>query len=466
MNGTSGTMGKAGAVGGALLVAFLLLPALAGSASAASAPPAASPQPTQWAFGGQGWSDGIVSISGLNATWNATIGVAVIFTATPTAPGITELEEQRTVLVAFSLTASYGNLSGSYSFKGLEIDSAYANVTNGSTVYVGGVPVAALGILNASLSAKASLAESFAASEGSLHVSANVNVQGRANASIAFAPSLGLIPLNLTGVSAWNSTSYATTGGGWNITYNYQVQAPNGTTDKGMGGGNGSWALAGDVNLTGETFTAGVPHFHDHHARTGIALLLQGPADLYAGFIFVPHAFDFFGGAAHAYDSVAPGNATISSESLFVTGGQVGPSSFSAGEMTYGGVYSAPAAIVSGSSAAHPAVVSADPGATVVAQPETPQQAQSQATCFQTGCPTSPSWLSGLLAVGVVAGVVAVSIGAVAWIGSSRRKSRQQTQGGNGSQQTYSIPPGAAAPLPPSAVGSPPTGPNESNGRL
>jgi hypothetical protein len=446
-------------ISGALLVALFLSPVLAGSAVAAPTPASAT---AQWAYGGQDSSNGNFVSGNGSVSWNATFGLVVIFTATATGAGITELEEQRTVMVAVSISGSSGNLSASYNLKAVETDTAYANVTNASTVYVLGVPVAALGVLNASIAAQASLTESAAVSVGSLQASASLDVAASAFGSVSFSPSLGLIPLNLTGVSAWNSTATANPAAAWNLSYGWQVHDLNGSVRSGTGGNNGSWNASGPVYLSGHAVSVGIPRFHDGRTRTGVVLALVGPADLYDGFIFVPHGFDLFGGAAQSFDTDSMGNATISGETVFVTEGAVGPGSVSAAEATYGATYVAPTAFPGAPHAAVPAA-SSSPGTTVTAQPESVSSAQSQAACFQSGCASSAPWFSGLVAVAVIAlavGAVAGTAGVIEWRAYARRKSRQQLVGGYGAQLNASnVPPGAAVPPTPEAPGNPPSGP-------
>ena len=91
------------ATGLVLLFAFVAIPALSGAASAAPVTGAASADPaTQWAYGGQGWSNNTLQFGNVTITWDAAFGWTVVFTVTPTTPGTWMLEEQRTVGITIS----------------------------------------------------------------------------------------------------------------------------------------------------------------------------------------------------------------------------------------------------------------------------------------------------------------------------------------------------------------------------
>src|SRR5271170_2289936 len=147
-----GTKGWLLVLGVTALLALAVGPALAGTASAAPVQPAFISPATQWAYGGQGSVTGTVTSGANTLTWNATFGWTVIYTATNTSASTVELEEQRTVGIQVTSTLTGPNVTATYTYLGTEVDTAFVNLTNESTVYVAGVPVAALGINNESVS--------------------------------------------------------------------------------------------------------------------------------------------------------------------------------------------------------------------------------------------------------------------------------------------------------------------------
>src|SRR5271157_2742885 len=331
---SEGNMAKIGgtklwvaATGVVLLLAFVAIPALSGSASAAPVMSTASNDTaTQWAYGGQGSSVNSLTFGNVTITWNATFGWTVVFTVTPMTPGTWMLEEQRTVGITISESYSGPVLQASYNYHGQEVDVAFANLTNQSVVYVNGQAVPALGIDNASASVSGSISEAVSKTIHGLTSSASLEVTGIAQASTSFSPSLGLIPLNLTGIDQWNSTATGTPSASWNVSYTWTDKGFNGTTGSGSGSKAGSLSGSGPVNLTGYKLKIAPPVFSDKKPRTAVVLIVQGVFDNYDGFIFVPRAFDLFGIAAHDYDSTSLGSAAISAETLYVSSGPGGTS--------------------------------------------------------------------------------------------------------------------------------------------
>ena len=332
-----GTKGWLLVTGIAVLMALAVGPALAGTASATPIQAASASPATQWAYGGQGSATGTVTSGPNTLTWNATFGWTVIYTATNTSNSTVELEEQRTVGITITTTLTGPNLTATYTYHGTEADTGFVNLTNQSTVYVNGQPVPALGIDNASVSVQAAVDQSLLIDNHEHSHSAWFNVSGEAQASVQFAPSLGLIPLNLSGVDEWNSSAVATPQASWNISYAWADLGWNGTTRSGSGSFTGSWTVSGPVTVTG--YKVNLDHvFDDHKPRTAIVLIVQGPVDAYDGFILVPHNFDLFGGGAQPYDADSLGSASVgtgSSQTLFVSNGARGPE-VTAAQTTFG----------------------------------------------------------------------------------------------------------------------------------
>jgi hypothetical protein len=459
-----GTKGTWVAAGIAVLFALALVPALTGAASAAS--PSATPASatTQWAYGGVGNSTGTLQIDASTITWNASFGWTVVFTATNTSATTVQLEEQRTVGIDLTTSLNAPNLSATYTYHGTESDLAFVNLTDAATVYVNDVPVPALGVDNESLHVSAAIEQSIqVAAHGHSH-GGWLNVSGAAQGKVSFAPALGLIPLDLSGVQMWNSSATSSPSVSWNLNYAWADLGWNGTTHSGTGTASGSWNATGPVNVTGLKVTVIHP-FSDHQVRTGVVLIVQGPVDAYDGYLLIPRAFDLFGGAAHPFDAVAFGSASVGSgqgETLYVSPGVRGPV-VSAADSTFGATPGASSAMAQPTSGPSPAVGSG-PGATVQGQPMSVAQAQAESACLTNGCGGAASAAtSSLLGIAVVALAVVAVVGTVAvieWRSYARRRNQKGLVGGYGERWTNGVPPASAQPpSPPSGEPVAPGGP-------
>jgi hypothetical protein len=455
-----GTKSWVVAAGVALLMAFVVVPALSGAASATpttSATPAASD--AQWAYGGEGWSNNTIVLGNATITWDAMFGWTVVFTATATAPNVTMLEEQRTVGVTIAATFTNPVRTVDYHYHAQEVDVAFANLTNQSTVYVSDVAVPAIGILNASASIQGLINESISETVHGLTRSASLNVAGSAQGSVSFSPSLGLIPLNLTGVKMWNSTATADPSATWQLGWNWNDQGFNGTTGSGSGSKNGSLSATGPVTLTGVSVLPLHP-FADHMVRVGVMLIVQGPFDCYDGFILVPHDFDLFGGAPQGYASVGFGSATISAETLYLSSGAHGLA-VTAADTTFGSNDQSVNAQATPTTGLAPAATSS-PGATVEGQPMTVAQANSEAYGLTHPAGSAPAAASGALLAALIVGALVVvvgTIGVIEWRSYARRKSQKQLVGGYGESWPNGVPPAEALPPSPQGPAGPANGP-------
>lgn len=442
------------AVGVVLLLALAIVPAVSGAispatgsdvaaaptANACSSPtghsggPPTEPADTQWSYGGQGWSNWSFSSHHVSISYNSSFGWTVVFTVlSNSVTGVTMFEEQRTLGMTVWANVTTPNVTANYLYHSYENDAAFANVTNTSTVYVSGSPVAALGLLNASVAACSTIHQAIRVANQTVTRTGFLNVTGMAEASVSFSPSLGLIPLNLSGVYEWNSSSTATAAASWNVSYAYQQL--NGAS--GSGSKVGSLSGTAPVNLTGVRFP--VRHsFKDHKSRIGVVLIVQGPFNCYDGFILIPRGFDFFGTTPHGYDPYAFGSAGISSEDLYVSPGP-GGIAVSAADQSFAAVntgvngFAGPA----GTTLVAPAAPSS-PGTTVEGQPISLREAAA----IDQALAQSPSLSNGptqgheaallgshgemiLLVAGAVVAAVVGTVVALAWAPSSRRRSSE-----------------------------------------
>ncbi|MGI0156179.1 MAG: hypothetical protein ACREDE_08655, partial [Thermoplasmata archaeon] len=321
-NGTKGWLVLASV---AVLMTLAVVPAVAGAADASPALLTAADSPAgQWAYGGTGWSNDTLIIGNADLTWNASFGWTVIFNETSTSATTFEIEEQRTVGIDLRATYSSPTVRATYSYLGHEVDVAFANLTDAATTYVSGLPVASLGVDNDSTSIAGAIAEAIAVTKDGSTKSASLEVAGSARSSAQFTPALGLVPLNLSGVTMWNASSTVHPEGAWNISWTWANNGFNGETGSGTQSANGTAGVAGPVTLTGYALSkryaipTGPPGPTKSHA---IVLLVSGPLGAYDAFVLVPPSFDLFGSEAHGYDADAFGSATISAETLYVSPG-------------------------------------------------------------------------------------------------------------------------------------------------
>jgi hypothetical protein len=263
----------------------------------------------------------------------------------------------------------------------------------------------------------------------------------------------------------WNSSSTASPSVSWTINYAWADLGWNGTTRSGAGSLAGNWSAQGPVSVTGLKVTVVHP-FSDHRARTGVLLIVQGPVDAYDGYLLIPHAFDLFGGAAHPFDSVSFGSASVGSgqgETLYVTQGARGPV-IGAADSDFGATPWASSALAPPTSGPSPTVDSS-PAATVQGQPMSVAAAQAESACLTNGCGGSASAVpSALLGIAVIALAVVAVVGTVSvieWRSYVRRRNQKSLVGGYGESWTNGVPPAPAqSPSPPaSAPRAPEEGP-------
>jgi hypothetical protein len=441
-----GRNGRLAAVAAVALLALAVVPALAVSASASATPSAANPAiltSREWAYGGEGWSAGGITLGHESLTWNATAGAVVIYNATNTSATTTEITATRTMMERLTATFTAPNVSWTYQFKVLEVDHAYANLTDLANVTLANLSVVpALGLLNAEIHGNVTLAASLVGHTPNGSVSDYLNVSGWANAQVSFTPALGLVPLNLTGVTSWTAAANATGSAAWNLTWSFVNHDWNGTSASASSYISGTWSTATEVVLFGHV--AGTyAKWVDHRLRTALALGLTGPFDLYAGVFLVPHGFDLFQGGAKAYASSGLGTTVQTSEFVFVSDGpkHLYAASFTAANFTAG--TSTPAGFTVGGGDAPAVTPAASSGPTVWEQPESPSAAQSQANCFATGCPAGSNPFGGLLLPLAIAGL---AIAVIAGVALSRRS---RGPGGKASDTPLSSTPTSMGPTPP-----------------
>ncbi len=458
MKGLGGTKSWVVTIGVALLLAFVAVPALSGAANATPGPRGASPITHQlpWAYCGNQTRNNTLTFGNASLSWNATFALCTIFHATNTTPGVQMLEVNRTLGVSISATYSGPAQTMTYHYRAVEIDVAFANVTNDSTVNAAGQPVRALGLLNASTFDQSSQEQTLSRTVGGATASSSLSVNGRSNASVAFSPGLGLIPLSLTNVTHWNSTSVASVSAAWQVDWTWSHTTLNGTTATASRSHSGNLSGTLPVRLTGFIAPANPHPFSDQVPRVGIVLVLQGPFDLRDGFVLVPHDFDMFGGASPVFAANEMGSATMNpGETLYFSRGPGGPrlgaaaSSFGAddafvnqGMMGYQGGFE--------TSGASPAALGMNPTGMVEAQPLSVAQAQAESNQIAGPSAFGVTSHTGVRAVLVdllvAAAAVVVVLGVVGWRSYARRRAASRAANPTVGYDPNGIPPAVIAP--------------------
>ena len=449
-----------------VVVLAMVLPALAATAQGspvAAAGPASASATQQWAYGGAKWVN--VSLQLGNASYSAHtfFGWQVIFTATNTTTGTVALEAQRTM--AASLFASYcapnctkPTSAGNLSIRGNESDTGFANLTALSQVYENGTATPALGIDNASSQGTANLNESYSLTVGARTASGHLTVTGSSHGSVAFQPSLGLVPWNVGPNVTWNSSAAYAASGAWSFAYQYGATSLLGASVSGSGSPNGTVSGTGSVTLVGAEL--GTITLANGRTVPVIAVAVTGPFDDVDGFLLVPHGFEIFGVGHHDWDGHSFGAEQVSTSRLDIALDATGHRfQVVASATSYAGTDSS---LLSGRTVAStgPAPPNPPGGTVVQGQPETVADAQHSSTCLTTNCAGTTSAAGSILPfllVGLVAVVVVGTVGIVEYRSWSRRKSGGGQLVGGYSQQvpaSADLPPPPAGPSPP----APPSG--------
>ncbi|HKS59359.1 MAG TPA: hypothetical protein VJS68_01110, partial [Thermoplasmata archaeon] len=251
----------------ASLLVLLALPVLSAPAAAAPATPmapsASVSAASQWAYGGQQWTNVTVTTNNVTYQLSAYFGWAVVFTQTNTSATTVMLEAQRTMGAHLDASLCAPNcqnpvLNGSVHMKGYEQQTAFANFTLLGTVYVNGSATAALGLINTSAYVRGALNESYFVTltnhTFSATASAALHVTEHASASVAFTPALGLVPFNLTRGETWNSSASYVASGLWAAAFSWTKTSFLGVTTTGSGNPSGTANATGTLQLYGQDF--------------------------------------------------------------------------------------------------------------------------------------------------------------------------------------------------------------------
>ncbi len=463
MEGIGRTMGTWAVIGVAVL-AMLVLPGLASTASASPVPLGSSTS-QQWAYGAQKWlNESFTTPNGTYAS-EAFFGWQVVYTATNTSATTVMLEAQRTMAGSFTAqlcapTCANATAQGTLSIAGHETDAGFVNLTTVASVYQNGSAVPAVGLLNAHSESVGNISEALQYSYQGIGTtwaaSQSLYVSGSAHAQVNFTTALGLVPYNLTVGQGWNSSAAFTAAGAWAINATWARTTVFGQHLSGAPSASSTLTASGTVALWGSDI--GSITLANGQTVPVIVLAWTGPFDDLDGVILVPHAYDLFGAGEATYSSDALGAQTVATANvdLYVDDHHhlhvvAAAASYLAADDTLA-TQSTPAAAPAPAASASPT--------TVQAQPESVAMAQQSAGCLLGNCGSAPGGASaglGPLGVAVLVGlVVAVVVGSVSVI-EYRVWARKRAQLGITGTPS---PLRAMPPPPPGAVfGAPPTAP-------
>lgn len=424
----------------AVLMVFAFLPGASGTSTGAS--PASSSAGT-WAYGEvrtiavhpllttDGWQyEGTVTI-GYSVVLNQTNGTA--------GPGTFGLSVARTEGVSIALDfcrpscaapLAYANLS----MRAWERSDSLANLTTNGTVNESGAPVPAIALIDASSATRANVTETTfsairaSASSPVVDRSKYLSAAFASDASVAFTPALGLVPLNVLGLNPssanWTASSAFNATGSVRSTYYYAFHGPIvGNLTEGPTTVVGTFPASGNVSIAGSFASPSGISFGGVGTFPALRLSVNGPFLLQDGIVLVPSSADLFAAASHPW---AANQATTATAQLatfdlapYLDGhlGLVATSRSYALTSANPGEITGPATANATAIAAEVEPLASNPVAamTLQAQPIPVGTAESNSQCLVTGagCSISSQLPRALFATALVAGVV---VGAVALI--------------------------------------------------
>jgi hypothetical protein len=429
------------------VLAALVIPAFAPGATAAPLTAATAGSPQQWAYGGQRWANTSVSFGNGTFTSRAYFGEQVVITETNTSATTRELEGVRTIGVSYfaqfcAPDCTSPTFSANLSLQAWQQLSAFVNLTTNATVYeVSSGPngtvmtgVAALGIENASSSARGQLNESYSIVRGShAGMKGSLDVNRRASMGVTFSPALGIVPWNVSSGQSWNSTSAFAAQGGRNDSYSFMDDL-RGVTTTSFATTSGSVSRSGTESLRGKDL--GNVTLNNGATPTVIVLGYSGPFVFGDGVFLTTAEADLFGGAGagwsvHAYANAQAGTSAVD----IVVHRSAHTANLAAASDTTGlGSSSLGSATVQGSTGL--SVGSAPPPSaneSTQAQPESPQQAEQASQCLMGGCTTTSASnaFGSIVVLVVVAVAIVAAIGGVVLVLTRRPRRPSAVPGGS-----------------------------------
>jgi hypothetical protein len=309
----------------ALLVVLSAVPVV--SAAPVPARPENAPLPNaSWAFG----ANRTVTSSGHSAnglstfTQSATFNWSTVVNQTNTSSTTFEVQVTRTAWG--TMTANYcrpdctdATATANLSVRLWVREVGFANLTSTGTVSAASGPVAAWALEDSAFSIAGNLTQSVRETTSAsattavpvLHTrtaSSNLFVAVTGHASLAFAPALGLFPLDLS-AGSWNSTSVYQVTGGWTTNDQYTQTTFAGATKTITGSSPGSvTSRTGIITLQGTTL--GGLTLSTGAATTAVQVHVSHPFVLWDGLVVVPAGSDLMQAAAPTAAVGAPTSTT------------------------------------------------------------------------------------------------------------------------------------------------------------
>lgn len=312
----------------ALALAILIVVPTAAAAlngSPARSPALAVVSSDSWAFGTERWFNLTQATPMGTHTVQAWMSWYTINNRTNVSADVTAWTIERTVASSFSSTycspdCTTPTLKVDLNHTAYEHATGFVNMTRAAVVYENGTGVAAFGLLNASASADARLTSHatvwVTTAQGVRNVSESFAAYGSANASLAFTPALGLIPISLSAGVSWNATSAYVGGGDWSAVWNYTKTNASGSTITASGSPSGSLNVTGNLSVEGAVVATHV--LPNGTVLPAISLEFSGDFGALDGLILLPHAFDFFGYGPRSWDGYRLGFAHMETTRLAI----------------------------------------------------------------------------------------------------------------------------------------------------
>jgi hypothetical protein len=310
-----------------------------------------------------------------------------------------------------------------------EITNAWANFTTNGTVNENGTTVPAIALMNVNSSVQANLTErTFSALRATpfgpvLDRSKYFTVAASTQATIDFTPALGVMPLNLLGLTPssanWTSESAFSATGSIRAVYFWAFHGPLvGNVSAGPTLYADTFAPKGNVTLSGGfASSAGIP-LPGVGTFPAIRLSVGGPFTLGEGPILMLGTAFFVGGASNPWATNQASDTTASIAAIDAKPYYDGRFGLAATSRTYSVSSANPANLSqpqsngSGSTSMARSPLGTE---TLQGEPESVADVQSNTQCLTTGhgCPTSGGSLRALLAPALAAVVVAGAVGLI-----------------------------------------------------
>jgi hypothetical protein len=414
----------------AVAVALLML---AGTIAAApvgnTATPAGGALSAQWAYDVQKNVTFNVTNNGTTYDVSGSLAYAVVFTQTNTSATTFQLEVQRTIGFALTATFSTTGVVATLSSQGVENITGFANFTTTGTVYVGGVAVPAIAVVDQSHTSTASLKQSSSITLGRHTASGTLTATLDSQGSTTFTPALGIVPVNVSVGETWNASTTIAHIGAIQGTFAWTRTHFNGAVVTGNGSLSVNPTITAPETITGTDL--GNVTLMNGLSGQAINLTTTGPIQPRDGVLWTPAGADLFHN--NKLWNPASGLLGIGTDRLDwvphfrahfgLVGSQTGFSPSPDGSSVAGQPMTSTVTATGTSPSAAPS--SAEQ---LQAQPATVAQAQALSNCLTAGqgnCASGSSSSSSPLTTEVV--VVVVGVAAVALLGAvlvARRSSK------------------------------------------